>query len=69
MSEGKPTVHYPYNETFDFYGEPRAGKRAQEFVDHRNRFKGGHWVLHTKEQYEASGRAQREMRHNPGADR
>ena len=46
------TIYYPYNESFGFYGPPRAGKRAQQFIDHKNQFKGGNWVLHTKEQYD-----------------
>jgi len=46
-------VYYPYNETFKLYGEPRAGKRAQEFIDSHNKLKGGTWVLHTQEQFDA----------------
>lgn len=44
-------VFYPYNTTFKYYAEPRAGKRATQFVDENNKLKGGVWVLHTKEQY------------------
>jgi len=46
------TIYYPYNESFKTYGPPRAGKRAQEYVDAQNELKGGHWVIHTKEQYD-----------------
>jgi hypothetical protein len=46
------TMYYPYNETFHKYAEPRAGKRAQQFIDRENSYKGGVWVLHTKEQYD-----------------
>lgn len=53
MSSADKTVYYPYNETFEFYGEPRAGKRAQAFVDFQNLRKGGRWVIHSKEQYKA----------------
>jgi hypothetical protein len=45
------TVWYPYNETFKEYGEPRCGVRAHSFIAYRNTLKGGHWVLHTREQY------------------
>lgn len=45
------TVYYPYNETFKYYELPRAGRRAHEFIAQKNQFKGGHWVLHTVEQY------------------
>jgi hypothetical protein len=51
------TIHYPYNETFLYYAEPRAGKRALEFVDRKNKEKGGTWVLHTKAQYDEWYRA------------
>lgn len=50
--EEKPEIFYPYNETFKHYAEPRAGKRAKEFVDRKNKEKGGHWVIHTKSQYD-----------------
>lgn len=43
------TIYYPYNETFQKYGEPRAGKRAWEFIERENNLKGGLWILHTKE--------------------
>lgn len=46
------TIYCPYNETFGFYTLPKAGKRAQAFIDQRNVCKGGHWVLHSKEQYQ-----------------
>ena len=46
------TIYYPYNESFKYYGLPKAGKRAQQFVNRQNELKGGHWVLHTKEQYD-----------------
>jgi hypothetical protein len=45
-------IYYPYNSTFQFYGEPRAGKRGQQFVDRQNKMKGGMWELHTKAQYD-----------------
>lgn len=61
-----PVVWYPYNESFKFYGEPRAGKRAQQFIDAKNQLKGGHWVLHTKAQYAEwyarEGRAKEDIR-------
>lgn len=44
-------IFYPYNETFCMYAEPRAGKRAQIFIDQKNGEKGGTWVLHSKDQY------------------
>lgn len=46
----KPKIYYPYND-FGFYAMPKAGKRAQEFIE-RNQGKGGTWVLHTKEQFD-----------------
>ena len=47
-----PRVYWPYNETFGFFHDvPLAGKRAFDFVDRRNRCKGGHWVLKTPEEY------------------
>ena len=46
------TIYYPYNETCDVYGPPRAGKRAQQYCDEKNQYKGGHYVLHTKKQYD-----------------
>ena len=46
------TIYYPYNETFQFYELPKAGKRAHQFIEDKNQCKGGHWVLHTKEQYD-----------------
>ncbi len=48
----KPQIWYPYNETFGFYHDlPLAGKRAKQFIDRHNDCKGGHWVLHTREQH------------------
>jgi hypothetical protein len=45
---------YPYNETFDYFGEPRASiERAQSYIDRMNTCKGGHWVLRGKEEYDA----------------
>lgn len=45
-------IYYAYNESFNRYHDlPLAGKRAEAFVNDRNQYKGGHWVLHTKEQY------------------
>jgi hypothetical protein len=49
--EGDRTVYYPYNKTFKYYAEPRAGKRARAFIDESNKLKGGEWELHTSEQY------------------
>ena len=46
------TIYYPYNETFGDYHSPLAGKRATRFVEKYNQYKGGHWELHTKEQFE-----------------
>jgi hypothetical protein len=43
--------YYPFNESFKQYGKPSTKRRAQRFVNERNTYKGGHWVLHTKEQY------------------
>ena len=51
MSKENIEVYYPYNETFKYYGEPRAGRRAQEFIEKQNKLKGGQWILHTSEQY------------------
>lgn len=48
------TVYWPYNTTFQRYHDvPLAGKRAKNFVEKRNQEKGGHWVLHSIEQYNA----------------
>ena len=62
----KPEIFYPYNETFKYYGPPRAGKRAQEYCDEQNECFGGHWVLHTKDQHDdwwnSVGRAQFEAK-------
>lgn len=45
---------YPYNETFDYFGEPRMGlERAKQYIDRMNMCKGGHWVLGTKDAYDA----------------
>lgn len=41
MNQEPIAIHYPYNESFHFYGEPRAGKRAQQFVDKQNQLLGG----------------------------
>lgn len=46
------TIYYPYNESFKYYDMPKAGKRAQQFIDDKNQCLGGYWVLHTKEQYD-----------------
>lgn len=47
------TVYYPYNITWKRYHDmPLAGKRAFDFIDRKNQCKGGHWVLHSSEQYQ-----------------
>ena len=51
MSKENIEVYYPYNETFKYYGEPRAGRIAKEFIEKQNKLKGGQWILHTSEQY------------------
>lgn len=64
-------VSYPYNETFKRYAEPRAGKRAQEFVNAQNKLKGGHWVLHDKATHDAQLPVERRdyMKYNYGLRR
>jgi hypothetical protein len=47
------STYWPWNETFEHYYEtPLVGKEAFDFIERRNECKDGHWVLHTKEQYD-----------------
>lgn len=68
----KPEIFYPYNESFNQYGEAKAGMiRAQNFCNRQNQLKGGHWVIHTKAQHDewwnSVGRAQFEAQVYIGA--
>ncbi len=46
------TVYWCYNRTFGYYHDvPLAGKRAHDFIDGRNKCKGGVWELHTVDQH------------------
>ena len=58
-----PELFYLYNDTFKHYAEgagrkekeapPMPRKQAQKAIDGRNRYKGGHWVLHTVAEHDA----------------
>lgn len=41
-----------YNKTFDFYsGLVFSKTEVEEFVNEHNQCKGGHWIIHTEDQY------------------
>ena len=45
-------TYYPYCETFDKYESAMTKEQAEAFVTQRNKCKGGHWVVHTKEEHD-----------------
>ena len=50
----KEPKYRPYNETFKcYYDFPLQLGQANAFIKDRNKCKGGHWVLHTEEQYKS----------------
>ncbi len=50
--KNKPEMFYPYNETFEIYGPPKAGlKRAKEFCE-KIQGKSGNWIIHTEKQHD-----------------
>ena len=47
------TMYYPYNKSFDIYGPPRASlQRAEDYCKEQNQYKGGEWIIHSKQQYD-----------------
>jgi hypothetical protein len=47
------STYWPWNETFQKYHDTTLfGQEAFDFIERRNECKGGHWVLHTKQQYD-----------------
>jgi hypothetical protein len=50
----KAKPYRPYNLTFECYAEtPMTLKQALKFIEYKNQYKGGHWILHTEEVFQS----------------